>query len=193
MKYLSQENKQTRKELRKKIKDPKYRINMYNYLLKQVYINKYDNWLCGLCLCFPSEFNVFATNYVIKLFPELIALKPARNHSGNWWFSPRDYDSRINLLNEAIEAATNVINFDAAQPRIAEVHTIMRDKKKPYTVYSHCSIITGDSMNGIDDRELKEDMTFGSLGDGRTSLRLTKEEARVLLVKIKDNPNEYQC
>lgn len=46
------------------------------------------------------------------------------------------------------------------KPCMVEVSTIMRDKKKPYTVFSHYSIICGYSMIGIDDMVLTVDGTW---------------------------------
>lgn len=63
-------------------------------------------------------------------------------------------------------------------PRVAKISTIKYDKKKPYTVFSHFQIISGNSAIGIKDSIYLENRTFGKLGSPNRKKFQTEQEAK---------------
>jgi hypothetical protein len=188
--YTVIEERKMRAALRIKITNPKERLKVYRFMLKTVKFRKKLMQAAGFCTCFPVEYEVFSFGYAISLFPELLAYKPKKKdfYGWDWWFSPYNYITRTGILLKIIKELKETIKtpkaiFDPHAPRIFESHTIMRDKKKPYTVFSHCWIGKGDPENGIDNESLKTDLSFGYLSTG-TTLSMTREDANIMIAEL---------
>lgn len=69
------------------------------------------------------------------------------------------------------------------KPRVTSVSKIMRDKKKPYTVFSHYGIISGDSMIGVDDMQLTVDGTWTNYNPEREAKFPDMESANAFAKK----------
>ena len=99
----------TTEQLQEYYAKPENRLRVYEGVLGMIESGG-NTFICNVIKHF--HFVRSKSNFKIEYFPELLKHKPARNKSTGGWFEEDDRQSRIDLLNEAINEVKQIINHE---------------------------------------------------------------------------------
>lgn len=102
--YLEQ--RKIRSEINKQCKTAEGKIKIYEEMIDLIKFREYAGWVAGFCLTMPKRFKVYdSTDKRWNKLPELKACKPKKAdlYGDGFWFHPKDYAIRINILESIIK------------------------------------------------------------------------------------------